>query len=66
MNVTVIRDKYDEPKCERCGHGPGVHTTTSCANIYRTLSGERQALCDCAGWKRDPTWPPPIVIKATP
>ena len=61
MSGTVITPKY-EPRCERCGHSPGVHTTSSCANNYRTLDGKHEAICDCSGWKRDEAWPPPAVV----
>lgn len=61
MTTAVQVPKY-EPRCERCGHGPGVHTTTSCANYYRALAGVHEATCDCSGWKRDEGWPPPIVV----
>lgn len=47
-----------EPICFHCGHGPGVHTTKSCAWLYRSLDGTREAKCDCPGWKRDEGWPP--------
>lgn len=63
MNVTVMRDKYDEPKCRRCGHGPIVHTTAKCASYYREIGGNTEALCDCPGWERDPEWPPPIIVR---
>lgn len=59
----LVIPKY-EARCERCGHHAGVHTTSKCANLYRTLGGEAEAICDCAGWKRDMTWPPPVVVGA--
>lgn len=57
----VMLPKYD-PICSDCGHSPGVHTTTSCANIYMLL--DRKAACDCKGWKRDQHWPPSILVEA--
>lgn len=55
--------KY-EPICLNCGHGPGVHSPGNCAHIYRTLDREAEAVCICPGWKRDPDWPPPLVVQS--
>jgi len=61
--MTEFRLPKYEAICERCGHVPGVHTPRGCANVYRMLTGEREAVCDCAGWKRDEGWPPPLIVR---
>lgn len=62
-SIVVTRDRYDEARCQRCGHGAIPHTTTRCDSRFAPTFGGPTRPCDCPGWLRDPDWPPPIIVQ---